>query len=412
MNPDGTVTFIQESEYVNMTRDEMVEISAIIAEANKAVYGDYTIVEDGNHWTFTYEGLEVAPETSDYDLIFQVKNPDGTLTFIQESNYENMTEEEIQEIADLLGNGFTDIYGDYTLVKDGNTWIFTYEGLEVAPETSDYDLIFQVKNPDGTLTFIQESNYENMTEEEMLEIAEVLGNGFTDIYGDYTLVKDGNTWIFTYEGLGEEIPVGNDYFLSFEVKNEDGEFEPFLTYNYENMTEEEMMELAIALADFQTEFHGSYELVKDGNNWTFYFEGLKNSIPWIPLEPSTPIKPDVPLIPLEPSTPIKPDVPLTPLEPSTPIVPETPETPETPEVPETPETPEVPETPETPEVPEVPETPEMPETPETPEKPNDSAETEGEKLPVTSTAVWSLGLAGLVSVVGGAGAEAIRRKKK
>ena len=110
----------------------------------------------------------------------------------------------------------------------------------------------------------------------------------------------------------DEVIAGGDYFV-----DEDGDG----IFNHSELVEwvPEGYELA-EFGDFQVSEYKETPLqlsvVKKAEE--------KPEIPWIDLEPSTPVKPEIPWTDLEPSTPVKPETPWTDLEPSTQVDSETP----------------------------------------------------------------------------------------
>lgn len=322
----------------------------------------------------------------------------------------------------------------------GNTLFSGSIVLAEETDTEDFTLIFQVRDGEDDYELISTQVYNELTREAF----EILANGKaedeTSNYGAYSSTRNDNQYLYSFEGIEEVVlPVENTYYLTFQVKNERGDYDIIESTIYENITEEEMVIIGTELADSKTESYGPYELVVEGSNWVFYFEGLNPSLPLTPVEPSElsePVEPEIPEYspdssePTEPKEPAQPETPLESEEAITPVVPEITIVPSEPNdivIPEVPEINILPIGLNTLNIPEI--------SFDQPEPTNSELEfsayltdasqasnyvaslspnsiTKGEKLPVTSTPVWSLGLVGFISLTSGLGVEVLRRKKK
>lgn len=316
----------------------------------------------------------------------------------------------------------------------GNTLFSGSIVLAEETDTEDFTLIFQVRDGEDDYELISTQVYNELTREAFEILANEKAEDETSNYGAYSSTRNDNQYLYSFEGIEEAVlPVENTYYLTFQVKNERGDYDIIESIIYENITEEEMVIIGTELADSKTESYGPYELVVEGSNWFFYFEGLNPSLPLTPVEPSEPSEPVEPEIPVDSPDSSEPEQPETPLESEEAI---TPVVPETTVVPSEPNDIVIPEVPEINILPIVLNTFNIPEISfDQPEPTNSELEfsayltdasqasnyvaslspnsiTKGEKLPVTSTPVWSLGLVGFISLTSGLGVEVLRRKKK
>ena len=292
----------------------------------------------------------------------------------------------------------------------GNTLFSGSIVLAEKIETEDFTLIFQVRDGEDDYVLISTQFYNELTREAFEILAHEKAEDETSNYGAYSSTRNDNQYLYSFEGIEEAVlPVENTYYLTFQVRNERGDYDIIESTIHKNVTEEEMVIIGTELADSKTESYGKYELFIEDSNWIFYFEGLNPSLP------HTPVEPEIPVDSLEPNEPTQPETTAIPSEPNVIIIPEVPEINIQPISLNPFNIPEI--------------------TFAQPESTSSELEfqaystdtsqtgtyvaslssnsiTKGEKLPVTSTPVWSLGLVGLISLTSGLGVEVIRRKRK
>src|SRR5699024_8777920 len=110
----------------------------------------------------------------------------------------------------FLADQYVEQYGNYTQYQVNNVLTFTFEGVEEVEELQDFTINF-VK-ADGTL--IQSVDYENMTQEEIVEMGRFLADQYVEQYGIYSQGQVENVLTFYFEGV-EEAEELQDFTINF-----------------------------------------------------------------------------------------------------------------------------------------------------------------------------------------------------